>query len=265
MAEAGIRVRFTPIRGETKRSILSSPLYLPAVLDEFSLVEDGAHTDYDTVRMGEYSVPQFGEQRNMRKLRTTDLEALTLYWPAAWLHPASRAAADGGIGERNSPDWVEEKLNDINRSRQPVEMLVRLHQPGWNDAIVRMAVTIRNVTLRVKPGEADTKYWTVSIKEWRPNATARRRHGEAKKKLPTTKRLDANDTLESLSKHYYGSYAGWRAIAKENGIKKWGKTTPLVNMKRYKVGSVIKIPRKPPIATTNPPKRSSTGGTAAPA
>ena len=249
MADVGLRVRFTPIRGQTSRDVLRGPLYLPAVLDEFSLDEDGAHTDYETVTAGEFSVPQFGEKRSQRRLRTTDLEALTLYWPASWLHPSHQ-----------NPEQIEKRLYRILRSKDPVEMLVRIHQIGWDDVIVRMKVTFRGISQRIRPGEADTKYWTIQIKEWKRPGVARRKHGKGDKKFPTTHKLKAGDTLESLSKRYYGSFAGWGAIARENGIPKWGKTTPLVKLKRFKPGSRIKIPKKPPLAHVHGPDKPKGGG-----
>lgn len=249
MADLGLRVRFSRIPGHTSRDTLSEPLYLPAVLGEFALDEEGAHTDYETIDAGEYSVPRFGEGRSKRRLRSSDLEALTLYWPASWLHPTQQ-----------DPDDVEAALFRILRSREPVQMLARIHQIGWDDAIVRMKVTFRSVRLVVKPGEADTKYWSVPVKEWRARGVDRRGPSDRGVKLPTSHRLDGNDTLESLSKRYYGSKEGWRTIALANGLKKWGRATPLVESKRYKVGSSIKIPRKPPKAKTRSPKRRSTGG-----
>jgi hypothetical protein len=249
MADTGVRVRLSRIPGHTSRSTLSERIYLPALLNEFALDEDGAHIDYDTIDAGEFSVPQFGEGRSKRKLRSSDLEALTLYWPAPWLHPSQQ-----------DPDEIEAALYRILRSREPVEILVRLHQIGWDDTLVRMKATFRNVRLVVKPGEADAKYWQIPIKEWRARGVDRRGASDRGVKLPTSHRLDGNDTLESLSKRYYGSKEGWRAIAAANGLKKWGRATPLVDSKRYKVGSKVKIPRKPPKAKTRSPERRRTGG-----
>lgn len=252
VADQGVRVRLTPIRGETPHAVLAQALYIPALLGEFEVSEDGAHSDYETVRHGEFSVRRFGSQRNMRSLRTTDLEALTLYWNAAWLHPTQQ-----------DPDWVEKKLNAILHARCPVLMLVRLRTIGWDEVLLRMNVTFRSLRMAVRHGEPDTKYWTISTKEWRHTGTGRRGHGLGKVKLPTTHRLREGDSLQSLSKRYFGSAAGWQAIARANGLDKWGKTTALVKAKRYKVGSRIKIPKKPPIAFARPPKPKKGAGTPA--
>lgn len=249
MSDTGVRIRFSPIRGRTPHAVLAQALYVPALLGEFKLDEEAGHTDYETIADGEFSVPRGGAERDNRMLRVSDLEMLTLYWPARWLHPSQQ-----------NPDWVERKLYMIHRSRRPVEMLVRLHQLGWDDVILRAAVTFRSLSQIIKKGEADTKYWTLAVKEWRPTGEVRREHvGPGGKALPTTHRIAAGDTLERLSKRYYGSFAGWRAIAQENGLTKWGQKTPLVQHKRFKVGSKIKIPRKPPIAFARPPRSRARG------
>jgi hypothetical protein len=252
----GVRVRFTPIKGETPHAVLARALYLPALLGDWQISEDGAHNDYETVRHGEFSSRRFGSRRDMRMLRTLDMEALTLYWRATWAHPSYQR-----------PDWIEKKLYMILRARCPVLMLVRLKQDGWDDILVRMNVTFRSVQMSVKHGEPDTKYWSIQLKEWRHTGTGRRGHGVGKVKLPTTHRLKRTDTLQSLAKKYYGSGHGWAAIAKRNGIKKWGMTSHIVNMSRFKVGSRIKIPKKPTKANTQPTKpggKGSSGGATAP-
>lgn len=255
MADTGVRVRFARVPGRTSRATLDEPLYVPAILDEFRLEEAAAHVDYETISDGEFSVRRGGEGRSKRSLRTSNLEAITVYWPAPWIHPASLSA-----------DEVEKALYRIHRAREPVEMLVRLHQIGWDDVIARMRVTFRNVVQVVKHGEADAKYWSIEIKEWRANGVDRRGPSGRGPTLPTTHRLRATDTLESVSFLFYGSKEGWRAIAAANGLKKWGRATPLVLTKRFKVGSHIRIPKKPPKAQTRSPRRRSTGGgVAAPA
>jgi phage tail protein X len=245
VADTGLRVRFSPIKGFTSRDTIRLDIYLPAVLGEITLEEEGAHTDYETIRAGEFSVPRFGDKRSHRMLRTVDVETITLYWKAKWLHPSSRR----GTGWRYlGPDAIEDALYRILRSREPVEMLMRIHQIGWDDAIVKMGVTFRSISQTIKPGEADAKYWTISIKEWRKAGLARRVHpgsGYRGVELPIRHRLEEGDTLESLARTYYGNTAGWRKIANENGIVKWGASTPLVESTRFRVGSGLKIPDLP--------------------
>lgn len=64
--------------------------------------------------------------------------------------------------------------------------------------------------------------------------------------LPTTHKLIATDTLESLAFEYFGAYEGWTAIAEANGFRAWGFTTPIMQSSRYRKGGVLKIPQWQP-------------------
>lgn len=238
----GMRVRLIPIPGVTPREVLLEQLVLPAVLDEFEVSGEAAHNDYTTVRAGEFSAPGGGEKRSHRRLRTSDLEALTLIWHAPWLQSLDQ-----------DPKAVHDALWRIHDYRKPVLLAARIRQQGWEDEVLRMPVTVRSLRERVRKGEPDTRYFSIATKEWRDNSVRRRGRGvgRGKVRLPARHKLDSNDTLHSLAKHYYGSYAGWRTIRNENKIPtSWGQSTPLVQMKRFKVGSVVRIPKKPPSATT---------------
>lgn len=242
---AGLRVRFIPIPGETPRVVLAQQLVLPAVLDEYEIAGEGGHADYTTVRAGEFSAPTGGEARANRPMRTSDLEALTLIWDAEWLQSSGQ-----------DPKAVRSALWRILDYRKPVLMAARIRQPGWEDKVVRMGVTFRSLRERVRR-EPDTRYFSISTKEWRSSRVVRRGHGVGRGKvaLPARHALKATDTLQSLSKHYYGTYAGWRAIATENKIPgNIGQSYALVKLKRYKVGSIVRIPKKPPIATIGKPR-----------
>jgi hypothetical protein len=125
---------------------------------------------------------------------------------------------------------------------------------GDGPVIADMNVTFRQVIERMKPGEPDSMYYTITPKEWRSNSVERSGEGSTGgSKLPTTHTLDADDSLYSMSQHYYHSAAGADDIASANGIKSFGKKTALVKHPRFKVGSKIKIP-KVAIASINPPK-----------
>jgi hypothetical protein len=74
-------------------------------------------------------------------------------------------------------------------------------------------------------------------------------------RLPTKHKLAANDTGNSLSRHYYGSHGGALTILSSNGLKKWPPSTKIVESKRYHAGDTIVIP-KPPTASINTPRRA---------
>lgn len=227
----GLRVRFKRIRGVTAKGVLESALYLPVVLNDFSFEETADHRDYTTVSAGEFSVPAPGPA-SARMLRTTSLETLTLDWYrfARWL-----------VARGRDPQEVRAELFRIMRSRTPFELLAALDVHSGPEEL-RMNATLRGISRVLRPGEADTRYYTLDVKEWRDNAVKRRGQGSSGR-LPTTAKLTAQTTLSSLSKHFYGSGASWRLIAAANGIKSWGASTPLVESKRFKVGDKVKIPK----------------------
>jgi hypothetical protein len=148
-------------------------------------------------------------------------------WKPRWL-----------VEQRMNPAHVRREVNAVLHARKPVEMtawLTRHHQ------VLRMNITLRTLRTEMREGEPDTLYYTLSFREWRHPDT-RRRGRLGVDKLPTTHYLDGNDSLYSLSKLYYHTHAGWDDIARANHIRHFGKKTPLVKHRRFKVGSKIKIP-----------------------
>lgn len=228
----GLRVRLARIPGETPKDVLHSPLYLPAVLHSFGWSESFSHSEYDTVRAGQFSQPAQGPA-TARQLRVLDdVETLTVAWNPDWM-----------VDVPLSVDQVRSDLFAIARTRKPVELTASLKSGG--PLLLRMNITIRSISVQMREGEPDTLYFTLRISEWR-NATAGRRGGGSAgnpDKLPTTHRLTATDSLHSLSMHYYHSAKGADDIARANGITGFGYKTALVKMKRFKVGSKIKIPK----------------------
>lgn len=232
----GFRVRLSSVKGATAKGLLTEPLYLPCILGDFDVEEEFDHADYDTVAAGEFSVPAAGPV-TARRLRTTDLSTLTIDW-----HAYARFL----VNPQLSPDEARRQLYAIGRSRSPFELLVAA-QLGIQEEL-RMKATMRSLSRTAKPGEADTRYYSMAIKEWRDNSLRRRAAGSGRSTLPTTAKLTNKTTLNSLARHFYPDSPlkdGWRAIARANGITNWGPSTPLAKSKRWKVGDKIKIPKKP--------------------
>lgn len=241
----GLRVRFARIPGETPATVLREPLYLPAVLGEFAVDESAEHSEYRTVGSGTFSqgtasrrtlsttARQAGADEGP-DLRSIDLEALTLDWDAPWL-------LERGV----SPAHVKRELTRILRSKKPFEVLAMLRLGETRPEEVRMYATLRSVRRVLKHGEADTRYYSLSLREWRRPGVTRRAHsareGRHRRKLPAKHVLKAGDTLYSLSKYYYGEYRGWRDIAEANGIRGWGAKNPIINHRRFKVGDRVVI------------------------
>lgn len=224
----GLRVRLRRIDGETPKGVLHRPLVLPAVLRGFGWTEEFMHSDYDTIADGQFSQPAAGGA-SARQLRTIDdIETLTMIWQPQWL-----IYVDAG--------QVERELRAVGRSKKPVELLATPYLGGGaRKPLLRASITIRSLSVALREGEPDTTYFTLRIEEWRNASTKRRGAGHSK--LPTTVEIDANDTLYGLSDRFYKTHAGWKEIARENGIPNFGPSTPLVQHKRFRVGSKLKIP-----------------------
>jgi hypothetical protein len=235
----GLRVRFSRIPGETPKGVLTTALYLPVVIGEsFSVSEEAAFTDYETVGDGEFSQPRGGSStaRNLRTL--DDVETLTLDWAryARWM---------------TNPDVTETQLRrtlyGILRSRRPFEILATL-QLGAGAEELRMKATLRSVARTLKRGETDTRYYVLGIKEWREDSVERKGQKAAKGgDLPAKKKLTASTTCYSAAREFYDlhevSLAGAaRAIRQANGLGSWGLNTPIAQAKKFKVGDSIKIP-----------------------
>jgi hypothetical protein len=228
----GLRVRFARIPGETKKGVLSRAFRLPATLDGFGWTEDFTHTEYDTLRRGQFSNPAQGNAQARSLRRLDDLGTLTVEWDPKWL-----------VERGQDPEDVRRTIFDIGRSRTPVDMLATL---DYHDrAVLAMDVTFRSIQTQMKAGEPDTLYYSISIAEWRDPTTGRKGAGKADPKFPLTHKLSATDTLYSLSKLYYGSSLFYGVIADANKITRWGKQTPLAKSARWKVGSKIRIPAPP--------------------
>lgn len=224
----GLRVRLSRIKGETPKGVLAAPLYLPAVIGQFGWTEESSHSEYTTIRDGQFSQPAMGPA-TARQLRGLDnIETLTVDWDPPWL-----------VEQGQDPDDVYRSLYAVLRCRRPVELLAT-PKLGPSRPLLRMNVTVRSITAQLRQGEPDSLYFTVGIREWRRSAGARKAAGDA---LPTTHILKAGDTLHSLAMHYYHSATYATDIADANGIRDWGKSTPLVQHKRFKIGSKIKIPQ----------------------
>lgn len=230
----GLRVRLSRARGLTPKGILESPIWLPVVLGDFTVNEGAAHTDYETHRRGEFSVPGQGGGR-ARMLRSTDLDSMTLDWDATWL-----------TWYRN-PHAIKKELRKILHGKRPVKLLAQNYLSGRaQKEEVRMLVTLRDTTRTLKPGEPDARYWTLEIREYRRHSVRRLQNEESRGfLLPMKHKLRESDTLIYLSKHYYGFHWGWRDIRDANGLSGFGARTEIVKSEKFKKEDLLNIPKKP--------------------
>lgn len=235
----GLRVRLRAVHGLTPRHILRQPLVLPVVIGEFTVEEEYLWEDFPTVGSGEHSTPAAG--KNAAPLQSFDAETLTLSWSPKWL-----------VAPNQDPRHVRRALMEIGRKRAVFDLLAT-NRPGADFAEFAGYARLARMARTLKPGEPDTRYFALSFKQFRPMNAPRRRHGP---RLPTTHKLDANDTLRSLARHYYGDGSMWRLIANANGLRNWGSEDAIVKTKRFDVGDRIKIPDRP-----DRPGSTGSGGT----
>lgn len=231
---AGMLARFAALAGGVTDPQAIKPggkFYLPVVLEETGIATAGAHTDYTSVGAGDFSQRGSGP-----KLSTLTLNTLTLDYVPDWYATPEVALTH---------DEMKEALEAINDARTPFDLLLTI--PSKQQVFAHMHATLRTLTQTMKGREADTWYWTIAVEKWRNAKSGRATAAKSSRKrgvtFPTTHKLTATDTYHSLSLAYYGSYEGWAAIAEANGFRSWGASTPLVKSKRYKVGSVVKIPQ----------------------
>lgn len=233
----GLVARFSPIKGVTPKGALDRRLWLPAILDPFTVDETAQHSEYDTLSGGHFSQAAMGDQ-NARQLRTLPVQAITVEFDARWL-----------VVTQQDPEWVLARLYEILRFKKAVNLMVTFNPSrGYKGPELDMSCTFRQITKEIRNGELETRYLTIQLSEWREPTVKRRSSTGASRKggvdLPATHKLTASDTLSSLSHEYYGTYNFWRDIRDANGVsKRWGQKTPLVKLPgRWKVGLKVKIP-----------------------
>lgn len=221
---AGFRVRLARLKGLTDSKLLPWPLFFQiGSLDDWEVVADGAHEDYETIGAGEFSRKGGG-----RKLKEVEFHTMILFQDASWL-------TVHGV----DPFYVRNQVEGLRDTRSPFELMVTL---ATGQIELKMDATIRHSGRVLKAGEPDARYIDVQMKEYRDPVVKQRRHTASKVKFPHRHKLTAADTLASLAKKYYRTSEGWRAIASANAIKSWGQSTPLYKSARFKVGDIVKIP-----------------------
>lgn len=232
-APKGLRVRLSRARGLTAKGVLREPLYLPVVLGPFGFTEEALHEEYQTVSAGQFSVPGQGGS-TARQLRDLGLETMTLDWKARWLI------------EWKSPTVVRRELYAILRSRTPVELLAILRWGGGPEEL-RMLVTLRSLARELRPGEADTRYYSLAVREYRKTGADKQADSRSDN-LPTRHRLGPDDTFSSLAQKYHHTSVSWRSIRDANGISNWGPRTEVWKHAKFKIGDYVKIPVPPKVA-----------------
>lgn len=237
----GLSVRFSRVAGHTAKGLLSPPLYLPVVLGDVTEHEDFGIVEYDTISAGQFSAPE-SPAATARKLRTTDFETLTIDWYlyARWM------------SARVSPEKVRTQLAALGRSKTPFQLLASMTGRVKDPAELRWKATLRSVERTIRPGEADTRYMTLALTEWRDPGS--RRLGKSAssststggKTFPFKITITKETTLRSAARSY-GSVISLanaiKQIAEANKLTRWGSKDPIHEAPGWKVGSKLLLPR----------------------
>lgn len=227
----GLHVRLRREQGVTPKNVLAHPLRFPAFIgQEFSVEEEFPWEEFQSVGAGTFLIPPAGE--TAPSLRKFSGEVLTMTWDPRWF-------VQRGV----NPKGLIRRLQWIGRHHAPFHMLV-IQKPnhGMKADFAGLAVLTR-MSVVTRRGEPDSRYVQCDFSQYREMTVRRRGRSD----FPKYHRLTAKDTLRSLAKRYYGREKNWREIRKANGIGKWGGVSELIKLKRYKVGSWIKIPAEPEI------------------
>lgn len=264
----GMRVILAPIPGLTKKDIMvdgsgkprSFRFQMPPT-ESFSRALAHAHSDYDTLRLGQHSRP------NGKMLESVRFSTLVVDWDAPWAVYPNTQKFDRTFGSGYST-YRDEMWNILNITGQLEEILdsgtpVRLYagQPvlweggggesGWD---VNMPVTLRSLNIEERAGELDARYLDLEFVEYRSLKLNRRRLGKQKTKpargttlRPTTVEIypdsrafdlstesqiatSGKATMSMLAKRYFGDPSQWSQITAANFILRktsWSPNTPL--------------------------------------
>lgn len=244
----GLRVRLQPIPGVTDRHLMTTSgfTFQCPPLEEFGTDYAFAHSDYDTIKAGQFS------RRGGRQLRSVAFDTLLV-------DQGSFSILDREIEIEDHAH----RLIKICESGSPFLLTVAHRMPphgyrNWHQTLagpeLQMEATLRTLKVAEKAGEGDARYLNVSFTEYRePFARAdTKRHGQSRnfKHFPRTVLLYRNGvardkstgqtinkppqfpvTLHSLSRFYYHSPSLWKQIAhyNRNRIFNWGANDQLID------------------------------------
>lgn len=210
----GLRLRFSALAGLTAPGLLDSPFYFQVPpLENFSRQMGYAHSEYDTLRSGQFSRPA-GMQLRTWQFQTIFLDyefSLAVY------------------GEVPNPLEAADELEALLESGTPFKFYAGSPRL-WGRSDFQQGsvpVTLRTLQVDERAGEVDCRYIDVSLSEFRRPAISGRGFGNSRGHIGSPY-LPANlvvrllpenrDTLYELARFYYGSASKWRVIAKVNGL-----------------------------------------------
>lgn len=260
----GLIVALSAVPGFTKPTVLKTPFYFQcSPLDTMPQDYTWEWNDFQTVSSGYHSNP------SSPGLATWSFDTLfvdndTQMWFTLVRNQHVLSMLD--------------TLKAIGDSMSPLQM--QFGQPNlWGRWDVVSGVTLRGLHVEERHGEPDARYLTVSFTEFPdtpdlqpvpppPHATSKHSGQGATNPTPprgtlavldSSKLLVGRRTLAALAKHYYGSAAAWRLIAKASGLTSTGPNVDLTTTvgRRHPPSKVV-VPRRTN-ATPSPQAKKRAG------
>lgn len=201
----GMRVILAPIPGLTKKGIMvdgsgkprSFRFQIPP-LESFTRSLAFAHSDYDTLRLGQHSRPG-GKQLESIRFQTLIVD-MDVPWAVYPNTQEFNRTFGPGYSTLRDEMWnllnITDQLEEILESGSPVKLYAG--QPvlwqggggesGWD---VNMPVTLRSLNIEERAGEPDARYIDVEFVEYRSLKLNRRRLGKAGKAKKTSAKRPA--------------------------------------------------------------------------
>lgn len=266
----GLRVIFGPIEGVTYGSAFKDGdafVFQCPPLDEFQENHNFNHSDYDTAFAGQRSRPG-GRQ------------LIEIQFNTLWLDDGSKNHAPGWAVVKQAMDPLEAKQRLIRLGRSMRPFWVMAHQmPMWHRYDLRLQMTMRSLSSLEKHGEEDSRYFSISLKEFRDSSVQSRSNGKAGPidrvgpggtTLSVAFLTGDEETLYEIATKYYGSSGMWKSIKSANPVLSEIGPSDNLKTKFAPLGSfsaaravATKIWLPPRVATPKPqPKIPGQGGRA---
>lgn len=229
----GLHIRLSRITNLTEKGLLPHPFFFQCPpLEAFTRSFQFSHSDYDSLRSGQFSRP------GSMQLRSWTFNTLFVDYgaPFTLYEKLPPNYENDGQFQTNPPGLLgmTDQLESLLESGTPfylyVANLTARSRAEFKQG--KMMATLRTLEVEERAGETDARYANVNFVEFRRPSIITQRKGKGAK-LPVSvlvRTLPAKrDTLYELAKFYYGSASKWRLIHKANSLH----VAPSLNLKKH--------------------------------
>ena len=189
----GLQVSLHRIAGVTKEGVLDAPFYFQVPpMESFSKEVNHSHSDYDTLRAGQFS------RSGGPQLRTVTFQTMFIDYNPQWANWPDRGdrgqvappARRQNYGLADFDQAERDEIFNVVLITRTLELLVKTGTPfrlrAWSPSLWQrydsnMPATLRSLRIEEKAGEIDARYVDVSFTEWRRLAIPRKQFGKKRK------------------------------------------------------------------------------------